>query len=148
MAVQAGLCLAWLETPEDKFCRVMAQMQSFMVETLLNRQGSGYFFGNSSNFAKLMVMEKCRKCFLTWRLSLQKCMSVKFYVGNKTDMEDNEQFCVTGILNTTGNREDSGKPAAHPCCLTGTCTKLTQRKLQRATILPFVVAKYTHWTHH
>ena len=26
MAVQASLCLAWSETPEDMFCRVMAQM--------------------------------------------------------------------------------------------------------------------------
>ena len=27
MAVQAGLCLAWSETPEDTFCHVMAQME-------------------------------------------------------------------------------------------------------------------------
>ena len=26
VAAQAGLCLAWLETPEDTFCRVVAQM--------------------------------------------------------------------------------------------------------------------------
>ena len=26
MAVQAGLCLAWSETPEDKFCHVVAQL--------------------------------------------------------------------------------------------------------------------------
>ena len=26
MAAQAGLCLAWSETPEDTFCRVVAQM--------------------------------------------------------------------------------------------------------------------------
>ena len=25
-AAQAGLCLAWSETPKDKFCRVMAHM--------------------------------------------------------------------------------------------------------------------------
>ena len=25
VATQAGLCLAWLETPEDTFCRVVAQ---------------------------------------------------------------------------------------------------------------------------
>ena len=28
MAAQAVLCLAWLETPEDMFCRVVAQMFS------------------------------------------------------------------------------------------------------------------------
>ena len=27
MAVQAGLCLAWSETPEDMFCRVVAHME-------------------------------------------------------------------------------------------------------------------------
>ena len=27
MAAQAGLCLAWSETPEDTFCRVVAQRQ-------------------------------------------------------------------------------------------------------------------------
>ena len=26
VAVQAGLCLAWSETPEDMFCRVVAQV--------------------------------------------------------------------------------------------------------------------------
>ena len=26
VAAQAGLCLAWSETPEDMFCRVMAQI--------------------------------------------------------------------------------------------------------------------------
>ena len=26
MAAQAGLCLAWSETPEDTFCRVVAQL--------------------------------------------------------------------------------------------------------------------------
>ena len=26
VAAQAGLCLAWLETPEDTFCRVMAHI--------------------------------------------------------------------------------------------------------------------------
>ena len=26
MAAQAALCLAWSETPEDTFCRVVAQM--------------------------------------------------------------------------------------------------------------------------
>ena len=26
MAAYAGLCLAWSETPEDTFCRVMAHM--------------------------------------------------------------------------------------------------------------------------
>ena len=26
MAAQAGLCLAWLETPEDMFCRVVAHL--------------------------------------------------------------------------------------------------------------------------
>ena len=26
MAAQAGLCLAWSETPEDTFCRVVAQI--------------------------------------------------------------------------------------------------------------------------
>ena len=26
MAAQAGLCLAWSETPEDMFCRVVAQV--------------------------------------------------------------------------------------------------------------------------
>ena len=26
MAAQAGLCLAWLETPEDTFCLVVAQL--------------------------------------------------------------------------------------------------------------------------
>ena len=29
MAAEAGLCLAWSETPEDKFCRVMAHMYFF-----------------------------------------------------------------------------------------------------------------------
>ena len=27
MAAQAGLCLAWLETPEDTFCHVVAQLR-------------------------------------------------------------------------------------------------------------------------
>ena len=27
VAAQAGLCLAWLETPEDTFCRVVAHMK-------------------------------------------------------------------------------------------------------------------------
>ena len=26
VAVQAGLCLAWSKTPEDTFCRVLAQL--------------------------------------------------------------------------------------------------------------------------
>ena len=26
MAAQAGLCLAWSESPEDTFCRVVAQI--------------------------------------------------------------------------------------------------------------------------
>ena len=28
---QAGLCLAWSETPEDTFCRVVAQMDDIML---------------------------------------------------------------------------------------------------------------------
>ena len=28
MAAQAGLCLAWLETPEDTFCRVVAHVHA------------------------------------------------------------------------------------------------------------------------
>ena len=28
MAAQAGLCLAWSETPEDMFCRVVAQIKT------------------------------------------------------------------------------------------------------------------------
>ena len=31
VAAQAGLCLGWSETPEDTFCRVVAQM--FFVMT-------------------------------------------------------------------------------------------------------------------
>ena len=27
MAAQAGLCLAWFETPEDTFCRVVAPIE-------------------------------------------------------------------------------------------------------------------------
>ena len=29
VAAQAGLCLAWSETPEDTFCRVMAHYDNF-----------------------------------------------------------------------------------------------------------------------
>ena len=29
VAAQAGLCLAWSETPEDTFCRVVAQFNIF-----------------------------------------------------------------------------------------------------------------------
>ena len=29
MAAQAGLCLAWSETPEDTFCRVVAHLDMF-----------------------------------------------------------------------------------------------------------------------
>ena len=29
VAAQAGLCLAWSETPEDTFCHAVAQMNSF-----------------------------------------------------------------------------------------------------------------------
>ena len=31
MAAQAGLCLAWSETPEDTFCRLVAQISSFSI---------------------------------------------------------------------------------------------------------------------
>ena len=31
MAAQAGLCLAWSETPEDTFCRVVAQLLLLQV---------------------------------------------------------------------------------------------------------------------
>ena len=31
MAAQAGLCLAWSETPEDTFCHVEAQMKGFLL---------------------------------------------------------------------------------------------------------------------
>ena len=31
MAVQAGLCLAWLETPEDTFCDVVAHIYYFHI---------------------------------------------------------------------------------------------------------------------
>ena len=30
VAVQAGLCLAWSETPEDTFCRVVAHVYSYV----------------------------------------------------------------------------------------------------------------------
>ena len=33
MAVQAGLCLAWSETPEDAFCRVVAQIKTSQEES-------------------------------------------------------------------------------------------------------------------
>ena len=29
VAAQAGLCLAWSETPEDTFCRVVAHLKTF-----------------------------------------------------------------------------------------------------------------------
>ena len=32
MAAQAGLCLTWSETPEDTFCRVVAQMERLRLE--------------------------------------------------------------------------------------------------------------------
>ena len=31
MAAQAGLCMAWSETPEDMFCRVVAQIEYFYL---------------------------------------------------------------------------------------------------------------------
>ena len=44
MAAQAGSCLAWSETPEDTFCRVVAHIKDYLrshycidssIETLL-----------------------------------------------------------------------------------------------------------------
>ena len=35
MAAQAGLCLAWSETPEDMFCRVVAQLHFTLPCTLI-----------------------------------------------------------------------------------------------------------------
>ena len=35
MAAQAGLCLAWSETPEDTLCRVVAHMLSYQFHTHL-----------------------------------------------------------------------------------------------------------------
>ena len=32
MAAQAGLCLAWSKTPEDSFCRVVAQLHLTIKE--------------------------------------------------------------------------------------------------------------------
>ena len=34
MAVQAGLCLAWSETPEDTFCRVVAHFLNNSIGVL------------------------------------------------------------------------------------------------------------------
>ena len=34
MAAQAGLCLAWSETPEDTFSRVVAQMQGCFCDNV------------------------------------------------------------------------------------------------------------------
>ena len=31
MAAQAGFCLAWSETPEDMFCRVVARIDTVQV---------------------------------------------------------------------------------------------------------------------
>ena len=37
VAVQAGLCLAWSETPEDTFCRVVAHIVYFLTnKTFIN----------------------------------------------------------------------------------------------------------------
>ena len=33
VAAQAGLCLAWSETPEDTFCRVVAQVRKTILLT-------------------------------------------------------------------------------------------------------------------
>ena len=35
MALQAGLCLAWSEAPEDTFCRVEAHLYSKVVYSYL-----------------------------------------------------------------------------------------------------------------
>ena len=34
MAAQAGLCLAWSETPEDTFCRVAVHIYTFLNDRL------------------------------------------------------------------------------------------------------------------
>ena len=53
MAAQAGLCLAWLETPKDTFCHDEAQMDSankavmkMGVWLTLNREIGGAEAGN------------------------------------------------------------------------------------------------------
>ena len=43
MAAQAGLCLAWLETPEDTFCRVVAQMYVVLARIVANQNTSTYW---------------------------------------------------------------------------------------------------------
>ena len=40
MVAQAGLCMAWSETPEDMFCRIAAQLDWKDAQVDLNLRGT------------------------------------------------------------------------------------------------------------
>ena len=53
VAAQAGLCLAWSETPEDTFCRVVAHVYSCM------ESHSFHYLSNSFLFHDLSLINTC-----------------------------------------------------------------------------------------
>ena len=56
MAAQAGLCLAWSETPEDTFCRVVAQTERELQDLSIIQALS----------KKLSVNEKMALCYFRY----------------------------------------------------------------------------------
>ena len=60
VAVQAGLCLAWSETPKDTFCRVVAQMFSVTIKA----QGIIlYIFIELNKYMKIYGCQRSRSFF-------------------------------------------------------------------------------------
>ena len=71
MAVQAGLCLAWSETPEDKLCHVVAHMYMPVEQDVLLFLRTMLFCESHCNF------EYCCRFLTNMCLESKKCVEVE-----------------------------------------------------------------------
>ena len=75
MTAQAGLCLAWSETPEDTFCRVVAQIKE---KTYFSPYPNA-FVGLVVHKKMLMVLSNCTDSF-----NVLYCDSTELDTGQAT----------------------------------------------------------------
>ena len=120
MAGQAGLCLAWLETPEDTFCRVVAHTESLCI-IAVNSLFSVACLSTFWNFKEwdnswksyiaaifCMYIPFAGKTLLVWNLRVRLCVGIMFK-------------CVISLWKTNVNYMEVDYNITWPCCKPISC---------------------------
>ena len=118
MAAQAGLCLAWFETPEDTFCRVVAQIYIYALmistERIIYSSTSNYLCYWHILFLSILLNEAFIEVFenrgtrafikgeqlINWKWREQGTKAVLRNIGNKKKViwgnRETQQFISRG----------------------------------------------------